>query len=322
MTTFLVTGGAGFIGSHIVEEILRYEDTHVIVLDCLTYAGRLDRLAHLDRKRIKYIYCDFSQPIDDNIHHQLPNDIEYIIHNGAASHVVRSFQEPRTFVNSNIMGTLHVLEMARVLEPERMIYISTDEVFGGTSIPQQEDNALAPTNPYAATKASGELLAYSYFRSFGLPVIITRTMNIFGERQHPEKFIPKITRQILREETVQIHGVLDNGIFLPCERHWLHASNQANAMLFLLKNGIPGEKYNIEGFPVSNMEMFQLIARILGKSDAPWCWAPPIGPIHDMSYSLKADKIKQLGWKPPIEFQAALEKTIQWTAANPQWLEE
>lgn len=323
---FLVTGAAGFAGSHIVEEILQHEDTSVVALDCLTYAGRLDRLAHLPRTRIKYVHCDFSQPLTDSTLKAI-GDVDYIIHNGAESHVARSFQNPRRFVESNVLGTMNVLQAARKIGPERFLYVSTDEVFGPAKAqPFREDDMLNPTNPYAATKAGGELLAYSYYRSFGLPVIITRTMNMFGERQHPEKCVPLMIKRMLAGQEVYIHGKREDihGVGYSYEsgsRNWLHARAQANALMFLLQKGTVGEKYNIAGVEKTNLEIYKLIASEL-KVLSSWEWADAPEPVHDFSYALDDTKIRALGWRPSVTFEQSFLQTVRWTAANPEWLEE
>jgi dTDP-glucose 4,6-dehydratase len=316
----LITGAAGFAGSHIAEEMVS-RGYDVVSLDCLTYAGRLDRLAHLPRKQVKAVWCDFSKPITDSVLKEV-GSVDYIIHNGAESHVLRSFQFPRTFAESNIIGTLNVLEAARKLEPIRFIYVSTDEVFGPShGVPFVEGAQLRPTNPYAATKASGEFLAYAYFRSFGLPVVISRTMNMFGERQHPEKCVPLMIKKILRGEPVPIHAAEGKLTWVSGTRHWLHARNQANALTYLLKWGQPGEKYNIGGEQHSNLDIFHIIARTIGVL-AQYEWAHPQGPIHDMNYALDDSKIRLMGWKPPLDFETSLRETVKWTVSHSEWLED
>jgi dTDP-glucose 4,6-dehydratase len=326
MRRFLVTGGAGFAGHHIVEEILSYIDAEVTVLDCLTYAGRLDRLAHLDKRRIKYIHHDLRQPISDQKLGEMQADVW--IHNAAESHVARSFNDPRLFVESNIMGTFHLLDAAnRFGWLKKFIYVSTDEVFGPATAPFREDDALAPTNPYAATKAGGELLAYAYFRSFGLPVIITRTMNMFGERQHPEKCVPLMIKTILQGGTVPVHGEQIEfrnwgSVWASGSRRWLHARDQANALMFLAQHGSIGEKYNIAGVEKTNYEIVNLIGEIVKAPTWGWEYVEAPQPVHDFSYSLNDEKIRALGWIPPRKFETAFEETVKWTAAHREWLEE
>jgi len=315
-TKFLVTGAAGFAGSHIAEELLQYEDAEVISLDRLTYAGRLDRLAHLPRNRIRAIYHDFRAPLSDALLKHI-GPVDYIIHNGAESHVARSFKTPRLFVDSNIIGTLNMLEAARKLQPKKFIYVSTDEVFGpAQEEPYKETDPLRPTNPYAATKAGGELLAYSYFRSFGLPVIITRTMNMFGERQHPEKFVPMTIGKILRGEQIDIHVSAAGKC---SSRQWLHARVQGQMLCFLLREGMPGQKYQMAGTPASVLEMAQLIAKFL---DMPLRWRDvlPDRPVHDLSYAVDDSSLRKI-WTPTLNFEDSLRQTVLWSAANPLWLE-
>jgi dTDP-glucose 4,6-dehydratase len=314
----LLTGAAGFAGSHITEELV--ENGHdVIALDCLTYAGRLDRLLDIPRKSVRFIYHDFRCPLSLALLKQI-GPVDAIIHNGAESHVARSFEDPQVFAESNIIGTLNILEAARQLKPAAVIYVSTDEVLGPTKgEPFVETDPLRPTNPYAASKAGGEFLAYSYVRSFGLPVIITRTMNMFGERQHPEKFVPLVISKILRREKIQIHGTLNGRVWTSGKRNWLHARAQANALLFLLQNGVVGEKYHISGEEQSNHGMAELISKYMGLYGS-WEWATPNAPVHDISYSLNNSKLRNIGWKSPLDFEKSLQKTVEWTMAHQEFL--
>lgn len=319
----LITGAAGFAGSHIAEEMID-QGHEVVSLDCLTYAGRLDRLAHLPTDKVKSVWCDFSAPISDGVLKEI-GPVSFIIHNGAESHVMRSFENPRIFVQSNIIGTLNVLEAARKLQPYKFIYVSTDEVMGpAVEIPFKESDPLKPTNPYAATKAGGEFLAHAYFRSFGLPVIISRTMNMFGERQHPEKCVPLMVKRVLDGQSILVHGnkeTFEQGVaWTSGSRYWLHARNQANALYFLLENGEAGEKYHIGGEHHTNLCIAEKIADALYK-EVHIEWTEPLGPIHDFSYALDDSKIRSMGWRPPLDFETSLRRTVQWTADHPEWLE-
>lgn len=319
----LITGAAGFAGSHIAEEMID-KGHDVVSLDCLTYAGRLDRLDHLPRMRVKMIYHDFRYPLSYTLLREI-GEVSHIIHNGAESHVMRSFDDPRTFVQSNILGTLNMLEVARRIQPDKFIYVSTDEVLGpAVEIPFKESDPLKPTNPYAATKASGEFLVNAYFRSFGLPTIISRTMNMYGERQHPEKCVPLMIKKMLNGEQIFVHGNRENFssgyAWRSGSRHWLHARNQANALHFLLSRGVPGERYHIGGDCYTNLSIALKISEAL-NIQAKWDWSEPLGPIHDFSYSLDDSKIRAMGWKPPMDFETSLRNTVEWTAAHPEWLE-
>ena len=319
-TKILVTGGAGFAGSHLIEEILRGTDWEVFSLDRLTYAGDLDRLAHLAQTRIRCIHHDFRMPLGNGVLKQL-DGVRFIVHNGAETHVRRSFANPEIFVQSNVTGTLNMLEAARVLSPEMFLYTSTDEVFGPVSDERkfEEDDALLPSNPYSASKAAGEMLVRSYWRSFQLPVIITRTMNMFGERQHPEKFVPMVIRKLLSSEPVEIHTSPGGQIG---SRQWLHARVQASAILFLLQGaGKPGEIYHVSGEKHSNLEIAQIIADILEVGMLPWFVnAFSEFPAHDLHYAIDGTKILRLRWNPPVDFLSSLSKTVLWSKEHREWL--
>lgn len=318
MTRVLLTGAAGFVGSHIAEEIIRSTDWTILALDGLTYAGRLDRLAHLPQSRVKYFYHDFRYAIPPPLLEQLGCD--YIIHNGAETHVPRSVVGSDIFVRSNVLGTFNLLEAARLWFPYKFIYVSTDEVFGpATGAPFKEDDRLAPSNPYSATKAGGEYLAQSYRRSYGLPVIVTRTMNMFGERQHPEKFVPMVLRKILRGETIDIHCDKEG---IPGSRQWLHANVQARALLFLLQKGYVGETYHVAGEEETNLGIVNLLANIVGKTAyTRRVNAFDIYPGHDIRYSIDDSKIRAAGFETKDNIYQRLYLLADWTQKHPEWLE-
>jgi dTDP-glucose 4,6-dehydratase len=313
----LVTGACGFAGSHLVEELIA-TGAQVVALDNLTYAGRLDRLSHVDHSCLKFVDYDFRLPFSDAFLKSL-GPIDYVIHNGAETHVARSLKDPKIFVESNIFGTLNVLEAARRLSLRKFIYVSTDEVFGpSTGQAFKETDLLNPKNPYAATKAAGEHLTYSYFRSFGLPAIITRTMNMFGERQYVEKFVPNTIRKILNRETVSVYVSRTGEMGT---RHWLHAQEQAAALNDLLIVGIPGEAYHISSGTVkSNLEIANLIASIL-KMPSIFKIVSPDGPDHDLHYSIDDSKMRRL-WPRNDDFDAQFTKTVLWYKDHPEYLEE
>lgn len=318
----LLTGAAGFVGSHIADKLIE-SGAEVVALDSLTYAGRLNNLEHLRHKGIQFVYHDFRYPLSTATLKSF-GDVEYVIHNGAETHVSRSFVNPCLFVESNVIGTLNILEAARHLKPKKFIYVSTDEVYGPSTKPFLETNVLNPTNPYAATKAGAEYLAYSYYRCFGVPAVITRTMNMFGERQHPEKFVPLVIKKVLNNERIKIHAAWVGGHWVSGARCWLYAKEQASALQFLLEKGKPGEVYNISGEKHSN----HFIAQTIGE----WITNDPCfsnmeqgfsdRPVHDFCYSVDDSKIRNLGWKPSFDFLDALKKTVQWTVEHPQFLEE
>lgn len=317
MTKVLITGAAGFAGSHLAEELLQYEDISIVSIDRLTYAGRLDRLAHLDRSRIKTFYHDLSAELPQWLLDQI-GYVDYIVHNAACTHVQRSFTESEIFLRSNVIGTFNMLEAARKLKPRKFIQVSTDEVFGPASDrPFVETDALGPTNPYAATKAAAEMLVRSHLLTFGVPALVSRTMNMFGEKQHVEKYFPMVIRKVLRGEEVQVHTNWKGEIG---RRQWLHARVQANAIQFLIKRGVPGEAYHIAGTELTNLEIATKIANVLGKK-LKYRLSLPETPVHDFSYWIDGSKLLNMGWKPPLDFEESLKQTVLWTKENPKWLE-
>jgi dTDP-glucose 4,6-dehydratase len=315
MSRYLVTGAAGFVGSHIVEELLQ-RNHDVTALDCLTYAGGLGNLAHLITKRLSIVHHDFTHP--------LPNigNFDCIIHCGAQSHVKRSLEDPGTFVRSNTLGTLNLLEYARRGNLKKFVYVSTDEVFGpARATPYRESDTLNPTNPYSAAKAGGEFLVHSYYRSFGVPVVTTRTCNIFGERQHHEKFVPLVIGKVLRGEVVDIHANPLGGSSDSYEvgsRNWLYAGAQARALAVLAEHGIPGQVCHISaGVRKSNLEIAQLIAKILRlplKHRIVNC-----SRSHDIHYALK-ESPQAVFWKSTTPFEEFMKQTVLWYKGHQEFL--
>jgi len=323
----LVTGGAGFIGHHFVESVLLNTDWEVVVLDKLTYASngfhRLRDAGCFDNPRLKLFSADFTQIIPCGLTKEI-GDIDYIVHMGAETHVDNSISDPEPFVITNVVGTMHMLNFARCLKNlKKFVYFSTDEVFGpapaGTDY--KEWDRYNSTNPYSASKAGGEELCLAYANTYKLPIIITHTMNCFGERQHPEKYIPSVIKKVLHDETVFIHS--DSTRTKAGSRFYIHCRNVAAAILFLLDKSENRDKYNIVGEKeVDNLEMAKFIAQIIGK---------PVKyemidfhssrPGHDLRYSLCAEKMKHLGWHIPKTFEESLVKTIKWYLNNLSWLE-
>lgn len=335
MRKILVTGGCGFIGHHFVEHIIKHTDWEIIVLDNLTYASNgFDRLRDVnvyDDKRVKVLSFDFTNRFTDGIKQEI-GEVDYIVHMGAETHVDNSITDPEPFVLTNVVGTMRILDFARGLNRLRkLIYFSTDEVFGPASkeeVPNgyKEWDRYNSTNPYSASKAGGEELALAYANTYKLPVIITHTMNVFGERQHPEKFIPLCIRKILDGDTIDIHSNSDKTI--PGSRHWIHARNVAHAISYLLEGYYVriGEtirdKFNIVGEKeVDNLQMALLIGRILGK-EVKYILTDfhSSRPGHDLRYALDGEKLKKIGHVFPKGFEESLEQTIKWTLKNEKWL--
>lgn len=329
--SILITGGAGFAGHHLVEHILKNTDWSVVVLDKLSYASSgFDRLRDIKAftdERVKSFATPLDRLNEDGIMQEI-GDVNYVVHMAAETHVDNSITNPYSFVESNVIGTFHVLEFARKLKNlEKFIYFSTDEVFGpapaGTNY--KEWDRYNSGNPYSATKAGGEELALAWANTFKLPVFVTHTMNLYGERQHPEKYIPLVIKKVLAGDRVFIHGTPDKK--RSGSRFYIHCRNMSAAVLHLINN-IPYEgkadKFNIVGEKeATNLEVAQLIAGFLGK---------PLNyeivdfhssrPGHDLRYALDGSKMRSLGWAPPVSFEDSLQKTVEWNLdpANKRWL--
>ena len=323
----LITGGAGFIASHFVEHILRNTDWEIIILDKLTYASngfnRLREVGAHENSRVKLYPVDLSRKIGSELEREI-GGIDYLAHLAAETHVDNSISDPRPFVEANVLGTMELLEYAR-RQPnlKKMIYFSTDEVFGPApeTIRYKEWDRYNSTNPYSATKAAGEELCLAWANTFKVPVLCTHTMNAIGERQHPEKYVPKVVKSLLTGQTVTIHGSPEG---VSGSRFYIHCRNIAAATLFLLQNGEIRDKYNIVGEKeVSNLELAQSIADILGKKlKYKMVDFHSSRPGHDLRYALDGTKLKSMGWEIPKSFEASLEKTILWMIdpKNAHWL--
>jgi dTDP-glucose 4,6-dehydratase len=299
----LLTGGAGFSGSHLADAIMDKTDWDLIVLDALTYAGSLGNLARLfeDAERLKrftFIRWDFSKPLPLEILDQC-DGVDYIVHLGAETHVRNSLINPEIFVRSNIVGTYNMLEAARVLKPKKFLYTSTDEVFGASIFPRKETDALNPSNPYSASKAAGEMLVRAYGDSFELPFLITRTSNIYGTRQHEEKFIPMVQQKIRNNEEIEIHTNPFGDIG---SRQWIHVSDQAAAILFLLRGDQINNTFHVAGERKTNLE----VAQALGAENIHLVNAFKQYPGHDLHYSLNDFKLRSLGWYPQLTFEQGI----------------
>ena len=345
MTRMLLTGAAGFAGHHFFEHALVTTDWQVVATDSFRHRGTCDRitqvldgLGELAHGRAGVLTHDLTAPFSPQELEVIAGEdgLDYLVGMASQSHVDRSIADPVAFVENNCAVALSTLELARQLRPQAVVMISTDEVYGPAEPgrPHQEWAPILPSNPYAASKAAQEAVSISYWRTYGVPVVITNCMNLIGERQHPEKFIPKTLRAILRGEEAVIHGSPEH----IGSRHYLHARNMADAVLFLLSRGRPAmfpvhatageeatdrpDRYNIASADrIDNLELAQLIAEAAGM---PLRYRfedfHSARPGHDPHYGLDPGKIGALGWKPPVPFRQSLEHTVRWTIQHPAWL--
>ena len=326
----LITGGCGFIGHHIVEHFLKNTTFEVIILDSVNYAGNLNRLPDInifeyEKHRIKFVYHDLRSPINEGVDAKI-GKVDYILHLAAETHVDRSLKDAIPFVLSNAVGTTNLLEWVkhRQVDIRKMIAFSTDEVYGpapkGIFFP--EWSTMLPSNPYAASKGAGDLMAYSFAHAFGLPIAITRCMNVIGERQNKEKFVPKTIKAILEGKKITIHGKNKNYTSSRC---WIHARNVADALLFLLDRAKREEMYHIVGEERSVLDIANIINKaIKGKElvekDVEFVNFHLARPGHDERYALNGTRMEEMGWHPPIDLEHSLIKTVDWTRKNLEWI--
>ncbi len=316
MKTFLVTGGAGFIGSNYIRYMLKkYDDIHIINLDKLTYAGNLDNLRDIENDtRYEFVKGDIC---DEEVVNRLTQRADVVVNFAAESHVDRSIGRPDDFIRTDVFGTFVLLEAARKHGVEKFIQISTDEVYGSIEDGSfKETDPLMPSSPYSASKAGADRLAFSYFVTYGLPVIITRCSNNFGPYQYPEKLIPLFVTNALEDKPLPIYGDGKN------VRDWIYVEDHCDAIDFLYQNGSDGEVYNIgAGNERNNLEITEIILRELNKPKSLMTFVKDrLG--HDRRYSLDCTKIRNMGWQPSHSFDEAMHDTIQWYVQNRWWWEK
>ena len=326
---YLVTGGAGFIGHHVVEHILRSGLGEVVVLDRLDTSGNLNRLSDLDNwnlymRSVKFIFHDLKAPISPQLAQQI-GPVDAILHLAAGTHVDRSITNPLEFVMDNVVGTAHMLEYAREHEVKQFVYFSTDEVFGPApnGVAYKEWDRYNSGNPYSAAKAGAEELCLAYHNTYGIPVKITHCMNVFGERQHPEKYVPMVISKVRDNKKIFIHS--DSTKTKPGSRFYIHARNVADAVVFVMKNGAVGDKFNIVGErEVDNLELAKLIAGIQGRELLyELVDFHSSRPGHDLRYALDGTKLAEMGWKPKVNFESSLIRVVNWSLdRSSKWLME
>ena len=327
MKKVLMTGGAGFVGHHVVEHILKNTDFEVVCLDRLDTSGTIARLQQVlenlpaEQGRVRFVFHDLKAEINEFVAGQLgkPN---YILHLAAGSHVDRSIEDPMSFVMDNVVGTTNLLNYARQLDSlDLFVNFSTDEVFGPApqGVKYKEWDRYNSTNPYSGSKAGQTEMGMAFANTYQLPLITTFCMNIFGERQHPEKYIPMCINRVLKGESITVHSSKEGD---PGKRHYIHARNVASAVLFLLDNFEQREKYNIVGEKeLNNLQLAQFIAEVLGKElKYELVDFHSSRPGHDLRYALDGSKLKDMGFEYAANFEQSLTKTIQWTLDHPEWL--
>ncbi|RAP33419.1 dTDP-glucose 4,6-dehydratase [Candidatus Marinamargulisbacteria bacterium SCGC AG-410-N11] len=314
----IVTGGCGFIGSNFIHLINELEpETKIINIDCLTYAGNIDNLKGINEQNHFFIKENITNT--EAILNKLPvKEISAIVHFAAESHVDRSIQSSNNFIISNVVGTHSMLNLAKHLNIKKFLHISTDEVYGslGYEGAFTEDSPIKPNSPYSASKASSDLLAYSFYKTHKLPVIITRCSNNYGKLQYPEKLIPLTILRAIENKDIPVYGKGDN------IRDWIHVKDHCEAILLLLNKGKEGEVYNIGGNKeVKNIDIVKIILNKLNKPDSLIKFVQD-RKGHDFRYAIDFSKIKkQLNWSPKANFEDMIDKTIKWYQQHPEWCE-
>ena len=328
MKRILVSGGCGFIGHHFIEHILNNTDWNIIVIDKLSYSSfgfeRLIDIGALQNPRVKILTYDLSYKMSKGMIKEIGN-INFVVHMAAETHVDNSIVDPTYTVMNNVSSTLNLLEISRKLRYlEKFFYFSTDEVYGPAIGKKlfKENERHNPTNPYSASKSAAEQICVSYGNTYNIPIIRMNVMNAFGERQHVEKFIPKVINKLIKKQQILIHSYPDKK--KSGTRFYIHARNIASALLFLINKGKLGESYNISGEKeLSNLDLAKFISKVSGyKLNYKMVDFHSSRPGHDLRYGLNSKKIEKLGWKMPINFENSLHKTIQWTLENKKWLKK
>lgn len=331
----LLTGIGGAIGAHVLVHILKNTDWEIIGLDSFRHKGFPDRIEDFTnhtpawKERTTIFKHDLCAPINNKLANDI-GPINYVLHLAALSDVQWSIDNPVYTIQNNVNSAITILEYAREIKPDAFIYFSTDEVYGPieeNGVPHKEWDTHRPSNPYSASKAACEDLAYCYWRAYGVPLIITNTMNNLGEAQGHSKFPAMIQAKLQRDETITIHGTPDK----IGSRFYIHSRNVADALLFILKQGVeyhkPGEidepnKYHIVGTKrLNNLELAQMIAKFMGKElKYEFQDFHKVNPAHDIHYGMQDNKLRAAGWKEPVDFEDCLKKTIEWQQRHPEWL--
>ena len=340
----LLTGAGGFAGSHCLEHILVNTRWTVVCTDSFKHKGKTDRISEVlaahpdDADRVTVVTHDLTAPFSTQTLDKI-GYCDYVIAYASESHVNRAIEDPVPFIMNNTAVMLNTLEYAKEHCRGAVVHISTDEVYGPMldDRPYKEWDTIVPSNPYSASKAAQEAIGISYWRTYGVPLTIVNCMNMIGERQDVEKFVPLVINAVRKGQKITIHGSKDN----IGSRHYLHARNLADGILFLLQRGTPApwhgwapsfdvasadrpDRWNIASPDrIDNLTLARMIAGFMGKT-LTWHFEdfPGQRPGHDPHYGLDSRKIHELGWRPPVEFKTSLEKTVQWYLSNSQWLKD
>jgi len=315
----LVTGGAGFIGSNFIRSILdRYPGDRIVNFDKLTYAGNLDNLREVEKDpRYHFIKGDICDPRAVEKAVSSADNFDAIVNFAAETHVDRSILAAADFVRTDVQGTLVLLEAVKKYQVSRYIHISTDEVYGSVDNGSfTEESPLRPNSPYAASKAGGDLLVRSYYKTYALPVIITRSSNNYGPYHYPEKVIPLFITNALQDRKLPLYGDGKN------VRDWLYVEDNCAGIDAVLRRGREGEVYNIAGeSEKQNIEITKIVLKELGKPETLIEFVKD-RPGHDRRYSLDCSKLKKMGWKPRVGFEEGIRRTVRWYQENRQWWEK
>ncbi|MEN9505917.1 MAG: hypothetical protein RI958_1843 [Actinomycetota bacterium] len=309
-----VTGGAGFIGSNYVRHLMSSTDDEVTVYDALTYAGNLDNIRDVvDDRRCRFVHADIC---DQDAVLEAMRGHDAVVHFAAETHVDRSIKDGHTFVHTNCFGTNVLCDVARHVEVERFVHISTDEVYGSIEEGSfTEADRLGPRSPYSAAKAGSDLIALSYHTTHGLPVLVTRCSNNYGPYQFPEKVIPLFTTNLLDGKPVPLYG--DGGNV----RDWIHVHDHNTAADLVLRRGVIGEIYNIgAGNEITNRELTYRLLELTGRDES---FITPVADRlgHDRRYSITHDKVSALGWSCEHDLEDGLAATVDWYRDNRNWWE-
>ncbi|MBN1327681.1 MAG: dTDP-glucose 4,6-dehydratase [Candidatus Cloacimonetes bacterium] len=316
MKTILVTGGAGFIGSNFIRYILDNTEYRIINFDCLTYAGNLENLRNVENnQRYEFLRGDITCLDDIAMLRSL--DFTSVINFAAESHVDRSILEPNQFILTNVVGTQNLLNLAINKGVEKYIQVSTDEVYGslGAEGLFTEQTSLDPTSPYSSSKAASDLISLAYFKTFELPVNITRCSNNYGPYQFPEKLIPLMINNARQDKALPVYGDGRN------IRDWIYVDDHCSGILKVLEKGVPGNVYNLGGSAEKqNIEIVKLILELMNKPDSLISYVKD-RKAHDRRYAIDYSKIEnELGWRPLTNFRQGMIKTVNWYLENTEWL--